>query len=589
MRRVARVAARRSEVLRKCISCRWLCSAPAPPRRKALLRFEPPRGGDGGGAEEEPQPHPVLHAEAEALAQLPGPLRVAAFVGSGRTGKSTLAGAVLGAPELFPAADTKMPVTEGIDWAAVPDPEGDGTVIVLDCEGSDNPLAHSRRTIGALALMVATTVVSVGWGRLEDSHLDALAKVLATRELLRGGSPVSASAAPLLCVVNGARFSDQLPSDLDRALELRDGDRTRNDARRPIAAAFPSRALLTVPVRRPGDSEGETAFADAVSALRRQLLRGAQPLRINGALLSGVELLGLLRKAVQELRDKGWVEPEGVHTLIIRENVQRSADAAYAEWAEGLPCLSEYDADFARRPAPGEAELAPFDSATAHLGGPSGDIAREVRGALHGRMRAADQSLRDLNTALGLRVVRTEVEERERHEEVAKPEQRPNPRAVAAGSIGGATVATGLSKATCALLPLCGGPVPAALIVVGAAAGAFVSQQEFRQRRVLRRRVTEARSITHFANGRVQRGEWSPTATEETDTWVADGSGAQRHGAAGGAADGTLAAAAAKSAAAVAAAAPYVRDAGRAGYRRLREGPWAGGSSSSSGTPGGSR
>ena len=139
--------------------------------------------------------------------------KVVAFSGAGRSGKSTAASAVSGAS--FLVGHRHEAVTTGIDaaWRKLPDGR-EGSLLVLDCEGAFNPSQPGRgKEISALSLLVASVVVHVEFGSLDERHLEAMAALGAGRALLCASSARAETAAEDRSgsgVAGGDRLAKQL-------------------------------------------------------------------------------------------------------------------------------------------------------------------------------------------------------------------------------------------------------------------------------------------------------------------------------------------------------------------------------------------
>ena len=187
---------------------------------------------------------------SDALRSLEAPLQVVAFVGPGRTGKSTLAGKVVDDSSLFPAAKVLDAVTDGIDAVAIQNPRIDGTLLLLDSEGFDNAFAKSRPEVATLCLLLCSQIVCVDYDRLGDNMMANLARLSACREVLMPSGAVAADnldpqPPELVVVVNGSRFHDKYDSGtLEKALSSDEGNAERSGCREAVRKHFPRRHLF---------------------------------------------------------------------------------------------------------------------------------------------------------------------------------------------------------------------------------------------------------------------------------------------------------------------------------------------------------
>eukprot|EP00435_Cladocopium_sp_Y103_P050981 s54_g15.t1 len=285
--------------------------------RTPLVRFK----RDSTGAEKL-----LVPEEAADLKTLPSPIRVAGFVGLGRTGKSTLAGAVACTKSLFPA------VTEGIDAAAIKHPDG-GSLILLDCEGFAN--------LGSLVCGLIVSVVD----SLDDSQLTSLAQLGVCREVLLGyanGSDLMPPPPDLLVVVNGSRFHD-LYTDrtLEEALAHTESGETetgRHQTRAAIHEHFPRRKFLSVP-----------CLAEADYRLRCEVQKCSH-LTCNQQPCDGRMFLNLVHRAVAGINAAEPLHPGSVYDLVLREHFGRLMEQALTEFKCKLPEDGPYQRDLVFQP-----------------------------------------------------------------------------------------------------------------------------------------------------------------------------------------------------------------------------------------------
>ena len=309
-------------------------------RRTPLVRFK----RDSTGSEKL-----VVPEEAAILRTLPSPIGVAAFVGPGRTGKSALAGAVAHTKSLFPSAKTTKAVTEGIDAAAMKHPDG-GSLILLDCEGFDNPLAPSRTEIVNLCSLVCGLIVSVDFDRLDDAQLSSLAQLSASREVLLSNAKGSGLMPPppdLLVVVNGSRFHDMYTDrTLEEALGYDEPGQTetgRHQTRAVIRKSFPNRTFLSVPCLT------ETNYDQSIVKLRREVHKCLR-LTCDQQPFDGQMFLNLVHRAVVGINAAEPLHPGSVYDLVLREHFGKLSQQALAEFKRELPADGPYQRDLVFQP-----------------------------------------------------------------------------------------------------------------------------------------------------------------------------------------------------------------------------------------------
>ena len=283
-----------------------------------------------------------MYIPTEAKKSLEGlkpPLSVAALLGPGRTGKSTLAGHLVGDKSVFPIANSIGPVTHGINAAAVPHIKG-GTLLVLDGEGFNNPLAPSRKEVATLCLLLASVVVSVDFDRMDESTLSNLNELIACSEVIAG--PESEKLPNLFLAINGCRFFEEYDDQtLEKALELRDGpsETNRNNIRNRIKAAFPCRSFCAVPYSR------YNSYARAVNTFRDRVVSAAHPLKSNDLPFDGsmfFQLLSSLVEACNNLDASGRIETQDIYKTIVLKKLQATADQAVASFLNHYPVDAEY-------------------------------------------------------------------------------------------------------------------------------------------------------------------------------------------------------------------------------------------------------
>ena len=273
----------------------------------------------------------------KSLEGLEPPLRVVALLG--RTGKSTLAGHLVGDESVFPSAYRIGAVTEGINAAAVPHPKG-GTLMVLDGEGFNDYFAPSRKEVATLCLLLASVVVSVDFDRMDDGIFSRMNELMACCELIAGPEKEKMEKPPnLFLVINGCRFCEEYDDQtLERALEWRDGssETNRNSIRERIKAAFPGRSFCTVPWN------GDRGYASAINTFRDRVVFEAQPLNSNDFPLDGSMFFQLLSTLVETCSDSGQIETQDIYETIVQTNMKAMADRAIASFGNHYPVGAGY-------------------------------------------------------------------------------------------------------------------------------------------------------------------------------------------------------------------------------------------------------
>ncbi|CAK0844283.1 unnamed protein product [Prorocentrum cordatum] len=363
----------------------------APPR--PLLKFR-------GGA-------PSLEREGlELVGRLRAPLRVAVFVGDGRSGKSHLASeALLGLDHAdqaaFVSGSSAKPVTQGIDVAAV-DHDG-GHLLILDCEGGNNALGEIRALVNVIGTLLGTLVVFVTGGAVSEGALQNLGVSLAARELVRRDASCPLHEQGLLVVVNLTRL-EYSSSHLEEMLAERPGDAGRSDLRRAIGAAFPRRGLLAVP------AAGQAGYGEALGQLRRGALGGAAPLAVGGAPVDGRQARGLLERAFSEVTSTQQVDLPSMHRYVLFHGfLSPLVERLGGEFRSSLPELAGYQAQLELRDPSGPA-LEAFDRECRGL--THKQAVAEARAQLAGRLTELWASVLLRNEALGMEVCSATVETR---------------------------------------------------------------------------------------------------------------------------------------------------------------------------------
>jgi len=266
------------------------------PHSVPLLKFE------SSGA-------PILLVEGlEAIAALPGPVCPVAFVGDGRSGKSFLASKLAG-EGTFAQDDSADAVTEGIDVAVMPNHPGH--FIILDCEGGNNAMSKSHSIVTVVGALLATSLVFVTDGKASEAAIEALSMMLQERSLIKQDGTGSIHAQSLLFVVNQnrLRYDDDA---LEKILSAKKGAECA-EIRELISKAYPQdkRQFFTVP----GDhkKEFESKWNDLEAAIREASL----PLKMGRLWMTGLQVVQMLQKVEEQLRNRGKVSLPTLHRHVI--------------------------------------------------------------------------------------------------------------------------------------------------------------------------------------------------------------------------------------------------------------------------------
>jgi hypothetical protein len=273
-----------------------------------------------------------------ALSAVPPPIRVVTLVGDGRCGKSTLASKLIGdEAAVFPVGDTGESVTVGIDLCIMPKEGSEGTLVVLDCEGGNNPAAAIRDAVDVVATLVSTLVVQVVWGQMSEGQLMQIGQALANRDRLLRGATAKLHAQDLMFVVNGCHLN-YAPDHLNQTfLEVHAGaSSARNELRAQIKKAYSKISFITIP------SFHSAACGTKIESWRRDVNDCCAPLSLVGSRLSGAQAVEMLRAAVHELRDQGAVPIPSVFRRVIYDNfLMPMVATSYAEYESSLPDFAD--------------------------------------------------------------------------------------------------------------------------------------------------------------------------------------------------------------------------------------------------------
>ena len=444
---------------------------------------------------------------SDALRSLQAPLQVVAFVGPGRTGKSTLAGQVVGNSLLFPAAKVLDAVTDGIDAVAIQNPGIDGTLLVLDSEGFDNVFAKSRPEVATLCLLLCSQIVCVDYDRLDDKQMTSLAKLSACREALMPSGDVAADnldphPPELVVVVNGSRFHDLCDSKtLEKALSSDEGNADRQGCREAVRKHFPCRHFASIPVSTHTDFETQVrALQDIVLQAPLLLTAGSGLLGefvpANRQCFDGTMFRDLVSRSLALMNNGSFIQPRDVYQSVLRDRDERSIKLALAFFERQLPIEGVYRSGLKYQP--GEA-MQQVD--VSHM-------TTEARQRLDEVLRRHYDEVERENDKKGQAPIGNPKMEEERvadgppsYSKIQKTEWM---------VAGGAAGAFGGAAAGCAVVAT-GGLALLAMVPGAAFAGTFTGAmlgqgqtQYTKKQRFQRRR----RTITNKVNGEVVRGEW---------------------------------------------------------------------------------
>jgi len=270
-----------------------------PPASLPLLKFEA-------------QDRPVICEEGlEAIRRLPGPVCPVAFVGDGRSGKSYLASKIVG-EGAFQTDDSDVAVTEGIDVAILQ--SHPGHLVVFDCEGGNNAMSRSHSIVTVVGALLATALVFVTDGKASEAAVEALARMLQERSLIKCDGTGSLQAQSLLFVVNQnrLRYSDGALESILAA----DQDEEGRELRGLIGAAYPEerRQFFSVPCDSKGDFEARW------ERLHGAIREAALPLKMGKLWMTGAQVAEMLRHVEQLLRKHGKVSLPSLHRHVILDS-----------------------------------------------------------------------------------------------------------------------------------------------------------------------------------------------------------------------------------------------------------------------------
>jgi len=362
---------------------------------------------------EDDRPH-LCEVGLEALAALPPPVSVVNILGDGRCGKSTLASRLVhDIDAIFPVGDTGLAVTEGIDMCILPRSDGDGSIVVLDCEGGNNPTGAIHSAVDLVAMLASTLTVQVVWGQTSEGQLLQIGHAIASRDrLLVGNQQQQLPTQRLLLVVNGCHLqysSDHLSKTFE---EMHTGaEAARNELRANIKLAYKKIDFLTVPV------EMDPTYNSKLDAFRRAVQEQCAPVFLAGSRLSGAQISEMIKSTVGQLRTAGSVPILSVFRHVIYDNMlQPLISRLVRDFEAELPDLS--DGEFRPLLPDNRNEVyTVFDRETQRL--THGELVAEAREELRRSIEAAWARVFKENSAIGMqnRDVSTESEMRYSHTE----------------------------------------------------------------------------------------------------------------------------------------------------------------------------
>lgn len=294
-----------------------------------------------------PDGEAVLCEEGAAVLRgLEAPVCVATFVGDARCGKSTLASALAGDVETFATGNGAAPVTSGIDVCAVPHPSGRGSLLLLDCEGGNNPSAPVRITVDVLAMLASTLTIQVAWGQMSEAQLQQIGQSLAIRDCMQRPDPTMSLPAQRLLIVVNACHLEYPPDYIAETIKQRQdghGCEARNDLRSRIQEHYSEVELLTLPMAMKQDIVGR------VESLRKAASESCAPVTMGGIELSGAQLVEVMASTVEVLRNRGEIPVPSIFRHVIYDHwLQPKVHGLTADFEASLPLLHDYEPDLHR-------------------------------------------------------------------------------------------------------------------------------------------------------------------------------------------------------------------------------------------------
>lgn len=341
----------------------------------------------------------LQEAGLNAIRALQAPVHVVTITGDARCGKSSIGNAVTGDRTAFEARAGPQSVTEGIDACIVPYPTG-GHLVLLDCEGSNSPLAPVSVAVDVLGMLCSSLTVQVVWGQLGNHQLDQLGSSLAHKDILprEQRSSIMHMPAQKLLLVPNADHLGYGPGDLDRIL---DGDHAhaagpRGEVRAKIKESFSSIRLISVPHQPTNDWN---RFTEVVEPLKQAIVQDCDALTVGGVPLCGQQIVELMSITVDYLRNQGVIPVPSIFRYIVYDHfLYPKAQFLLTRFRQELPQLADHEPHLSlydNRPL----ILQEFDDETRYTS--HVEMVREARSYLESEINEAWGEVELYNTSLG--------------------------------------------------------------------------------------------------------------------------------------------------------------------------------------------
>uniref|UniRef100_A0A7S1EVK6 Guanylate-binding protein N-terminal domain-containing protein n=1 Tax=Noctiluca scintillans TaxID=2966 RepID=A0A7S1EVK6_NOCSC len=359
---------------------------------------------------------PEVRKEGEwLLGVVEAPIHVIVFTGKSRCGKSTTCSrlgrhteeeAELSNDTLdrFSVGHDGEPVTSGADVVVVPHPSGRGSVLLMDCEGSDNAMTHNSshyRALATIAFAVASKVVHCEFGQISESTLTDLCATIAAKKMIK--TTVSSDedkwdhCSDLSLLVIAARFACNLQT-MEKMLKEVPGtsreSRERNDVRRVLADEFKDFSMKSLP-----DLANDT-YPNSMADLRTSLMGEASAVKRCGLELSGEQVADVFKRLCKELSDsEGVVEPYSIYTCVIRNHLQALAKEVRERFKQCLPPVERYREDLDDHEKDVAGALEDFDQKTREIESSEKEVCRqELAVELNGLFNALLEKNKELRS-----------------------------------------------------------------------------------------------------------------------------------------------------------------------------------------------
>lgn len=283
-------------------------------------------------------------AGIELLKAIPAPIHVVAFTGTGRCGKSTTCSALARRPgepfaqSRFQPGHTEKPVTEGAQIAAMPHPSGNGSVLIIDAEGSDNPLTVQMSHYRMLSTFIFTVASQVVYCEncAKESTLGDIATTLIAREKIRQAGQEQLLKPDLCLLVIAPKF-ELGEGYLDSLLAEHPGQDSRNAVRKSIRTVFSSHRLQSLP----GSSHPN--YMTAIEKLRSDLLDHVTPFENGGITLSGSQVADIVERLCLHINTHGVVDLDDIYARVIHAHLEGVAAEVMKAHELTLPKLQQHD------------------------------------------------------------------------------------------------------------------------------------------------------------------------------------------------------------------------------------------------------